>query len=51
MSRANFVMHTLAVLLVGWVILLNAATMNWSTVIIGFLIIVLLVVFNMPRRA
>ena len=26
MSRANFVMHTLAVLLVGWVILLNAAT-------------------------
>lgn len=51
MSRFDFVCHSLAILLVGWLILLNAATMNWPVVAIGFGVIALLMAVNMPRRA
>lgn len=51
MSRFDFISHSLAILLVGWLILLNAATMNWPVVAIGFGVVALLMAVNMPRRA
>lgn len=51
MSRFDFVCHSLAILLLGWVILLNAATMNWPVVFVGFGVVALLMALNMPRRA
>ena len=51
MSRFDFVCYSLAILLVGWVILLNAATMNWPVVATGFAVIAFLMLVNMPRRA
>ena len=51
MSRFAFVLHSLSMLVMGAIILLNVALRDWSMVVAGSAISALLIAVELPRRA
>ena len=51
MSRWSFIAHSLAMLVMGAVILLNVAMRSWVVVLVGIAWVGALIAMNPPRRA
>ena len=50
MSRWSFIAHSLAMLVMGALILLNVALQSWVAVLAGVAWVGFLIATNMPRR-